>query len=163
MNNKIAPPEWQEEFHTLIQESWENHGLCRTIMLLWDYEESKSIWHILATPPFQEVLGGKEDGEKVWTGFEFRLNNFIKSLSKIENSSLDEFAVASVCAECNKIPKIVFIGKYKGNLFHLDIWLEPHENSPVSETIDAINNKLIIREDYEYNGVVRKFRPKHST
>jgi hypothetical protein len=95
-------------------------------------------WQVSAAPIFQEVLGGEDDGKKVWAGYLFDLMNF----SRANGVWVQEIAVLSKCAHCNDAPSTILKCKFRGHGVYIKIYLEPIKNQPSSEIID-VHNKTI--------------------
>jgi hypothetical protein len=63
-----------------------------------------------------------------------------------EDVYVQHFAASSVCNECSPVPRMMFVGKYRGKKFYLQVYLEPIPESPVVEIIDTLNAKIIDKE-----------------
>jgi len=124
-------------FKQAVERRWEHHAICHH--LLWSIKErDDGVWQIEVAPVYQEVLGGEDDGKKVWAGFEFDLSGF---LAEQEVFAL-EFGGASYCIECkNATPIMAVRGRYHGQPFVLMLHLEPIPDSEPVEVIDTLKNE----------------------
>jgi hypothetical protein len=126
-------PEWYDKFIALIEFCWEHHGPCQHLHSKCWYD-ADGVWLITVAPVFQEVLGGEDDGKKVWTGFIFHSDAFCKA----DGVSVESFAAGSVCSQCSPHPRLMFRGEYRGHRFYLQVFLEPPRDVEVVEVIDTI-------------------------
>lgn len=60
-------PPWFDRLTRLIERSWDHHGACMSLHFASVFDTESREWRIVAAPVFQEVLGGEDDGKKVWT------------------------------------------------------------------------------------------------
>ena len=90
-----------------------------------------------AAPVFQEVLGGDQDGLRVWSAYSMRLSDLFSE----PGIEITEFGFRTYCVECNKTHFVGVRGKYKGQPFVLMIHLEPIPGSQTVEVIDSIMNE----------------------
>jgi len=124
-------------FRQAVENHWQHHGNCRH--LNWSVtERDDGVWQIEVAPVYQEVLGSKDDGMKVWTGFEFDLSGFF---GEQEVFAL-EFGAASYCLDCNATPIIGVRGRYQGQPFVLKLHLEPIPDSEPVEIIDTLKGEV---------------------
>jgi len=124
-------------FKQAVEHRWEHHG--NSHHLLWSINErDDGVWQIEVAPVYQEVLGGEDDGKKVWTGFEFDLSGFLKG----QDVFALEFGAASYCVECNATPIIAVRGRFQGQPFVLKLHLEPIPDSEPVEIIDTLKNEV---------------------
>ena len=129
-------PFWFAGFKRLIEKCWDHHGPCKSIHLYSALDVEKGQWLFRASPVFQEVYGGKDDGKTVWTGFEFH----VFRLSP-EMSVFGEIAT-SCCPNSNPTPAITFRGNYRGHMVTLTVLLEPAPGSPVVEIVDTVKAEI---------------------
>jgi hypothetical protein len=124
-------------FRQAVEKHWQHHGNCHH--LLWSIKErDDEVWQIEAAPVYQEVLGGEDDGKKVWTGFEFDLSGF---LAEQEVFALG-FGAVSYCVDCNATPIIAVRGRYQGQPFVMKLHLEPIPESEPVEIIDTLKGEV---------------------
>ena len=63
---------WLEELQEKVSNCWEWHSPALQIGFRYAKpDEGDDFWEIWAYPAVQEIVGGKEDGETVWSGFNF--------------------------------------------------------------------------------------------
>lgn len=137
-NQEKKFPKWIPIFYDTISKHWQHHAPCEHINLKAEWVKETKCWHIQAAPVFQEILGGEDDGKKVWAGFLFDMMDF----SRDEGVWIQEQAYMSVCKECTSNPKIMSKGKFRGRNFYLHIFLEPPEGSDSVEVIDTIKKEI---------------------
>jgi hypothetical protein len=96
----------------------------------------KRQWLFRASPVFQEVYGGKDDGKIVWTGFEFNVFKLYREMSVYGES------ITSYCTHCTPTPAITFRGNYRGHMVTLTVLLEPVPGSLPVEIVDTIRAEI---------------------
>jgi len=110
------------------------------------YDRERECWVVGVAPVFQEVYGGDEDGQKVWTGFLFDIADFLRW----PGVHIEEYAVASYCNGCTPVPKLMMSGKFRGHPVMLHILLEPPPNTEPVEVLDTLTHQ--IREKEKVDG-----------
>jgi hypothetical protein len=105
--------------------------LCR-------FDSDRKEWLITVAPVFQEVLGGEDDGKKVWTGFIFHGDLFCKA----DGVYVKHFAASSLCNLCSRHPRLMFRGKYRGHKIYLQVFLEPPDDTEAVEIVDTIKSEV---------------------
>jgi hypothetical protein len=69
---------WLEELHEKVATCWECHSPALQIGFRYiQPDQADDSWEIWAYPAVQEIVGGKEDGETVWSGFNFDVLEFL--------------------------------------------------------------------------------------
>ena len=136
-------PRWVKRLFKLIAKYWRHHAPCKSIQFDARYLADSLAWEIEAAPAYQEVLGGEQDGQQVWTGFIFEAGEF----SRETGLWLQDFAVASHCAACCPRPKMMMKGKFRGHNVFVTIALEPQEGSEPAELLDTITREVRPREE----------------
>src|ERR1019366_9032983 len=69
---------WIEELQQKVADCWEWHSPAVQIGFRYARpDEDDDFWEIWAYPAVQEIVGGKEDGETVWSGFNFDIHEFM--------------------------------------------------------------------------------------
>ena len=69
---------WLEELQEKVANCWEWHSLALQIGFRYTTpDEDEDYWEIWVYPAVQEIVGGKEDGETVWSGFDFDVLGFL--------------------------------------------------------------------------------------
>lgn len=124
------------EFKQAIERHWRYHAPCRTLM--WNVQEADDGWQIEVAPIFQEVVGGDQDGSRVWAGFRFNASALMAERGFLVESIL----ASSYCIECSETPYIGIKGSYFGESFRLKLHLEPIPNSEPVEIIDTIKQQV---------------------
>jgi hypothetical protein len=136
-------PKWADKFASLVDSCWEHHGPCAHIHFKWAWDTDNKCWYILAAPVWQEVLGGEDDGKKVWTGFVFHSDAFAQA----NGIFIEKNAISSTCNSCSISPRALFAGKFRTHAISFQVYLEPLQDQPVVEIIDTINNTITEKED----------------
>lgn len=131
-------PQWVRRLCKLIDRYWRHHGPCHSIRFDARYTPENQAWEIEAAPAYQEVLGGEQDGQQVWTGFVFEAGEF----SKETGLWLQDFAVASRCSACCPRPKMMMKGKFRGHNVFVTIRLEPEKGTAPAEWLDTITREV---------------------
>jgi hypothetical protein len=124
------------EFKQAVERHWRYHAPCET--LLWNVQEADDGWQIEVAPAFQEVVGGEQDGMKVWAGFRFDVSAFLAERGVLVETVL----AASYCVECAETPHFLITGSYFGESFRLKLHLEPIPNSEPMEIIDMLKHRV---------------------
>lgn len=122
-------------FKTIVEKHWKYHRLCRH--RIWSERVEDDVTQFEVAPIFQEVVGGSEDGMRVWSAFSMHLSDLFSE----PGLEVGEFGFRSYCIECTPIPFFGVRGKYKGRPFVLTIHLEPIPKTEPVEIIDTINNE----------------------
>ncbi len=131
-------PPWFDELHRQVEENWQHHGPCGRISLTSSYDEERKAWRLVASPVYQEVVGGGQDGAKVWTAFTFDASDLL-GLFGVPGLLVREVRVRSLCVQCNPTPLLELTGRLHDEDFTMLVLLEPVPGSPVVEMIDTIN------------------------
>lgn len=135
-------PKWVDKLTRLISRHWQHHGPCESINFMAHKSDDNQAWMIYAAPAYQEVYGGDQDGQQVWTGFIFEAGEF----SRESGLWIQDFAVGSHCAACNSYPKMMFKGKFRGHNVFVNIMLEPDKESSTVEILDTIKHEIRHKE-----------------
>ena len=123
-------------FKTAVEKHWNYHRPCRH--RLWSSGLVGDGMQFEVAPVFQEVLGGDQDGLRVWSAFSMNLSEFFSE----PGLEVIEFGFRSYCAECTPTPFFGIRGKYKGKPFVLMIHLEPIPGSQTVEVIDTLGDEV---------------------
>lgn len=134
-------PKWIQSFYKAIYACWQHHSPCENVNMRSEWSKETKCWHINAAPVWQEILGGEDDGKRVWAGFLFDFGDF----SRAEGVWIQEQAFMSYCSECTDHPKTVTKGKYKGHNFYLHLYLEPPEGCDAAEVIDTLKKEIRLK------------------
>ena len=123
-------------FKTAVEKHWNYHrASCRH--RLWSSGWVEDVIQFEVAPVFQEILGGDQDGLRVWTAFSMNLSDLFSE----PGLEVTEFGFRTYCIECTPTPFFGVRGKYKGRPFVLMIHLEPIPDSETVEIIDSIKNE----------------------
>jgi len=125
-----------EDFKQAVARHWRHHAPCEH--LNWQVQDGEDGTQIEVAPVYQEVLGGKQDGENVWAGFRFDLSGFFAERGLMVENVL----AASYCTKCSETPNIAIRGTYFAQAFALRLHLEPVPGSEQAEVIDTISGKV---------------------
>ncbi len=125
-----------EDFKRAVSRHWKHHAPCQH--LNWLVKEGDEGLLIEVAPPFQEVVGGDQDGSKVWAGFRFDLSAFLAEWGLL----VENVVAASYCVECTDTPYIGIKGTYYAKAFDLRIRLEPIPDSAPVEIIDILKHQV---------------------
>jgi hypothetical protein len=91
-------------------------------------DEDEDFWEVWVYPAVQEIVGGKEDGETFWSGFDFDVLGFLK---EFEAEAID------ISTRQTSHPSEVTIeGKFRGQYVFLHVCLEPPDDAEATEIVD---------------------------
>lgn len=124
---------WLEELQEKIANCWQWHSPA--LKINFDYikpEQEDDCWEIWAYPSVQEIVGGKEDGETVWSGFNFDVLAFM--------TDFEPEAVAVCTRQLNDPTELSFEGKFRGQDVFLHLCLEPPDDAEATEIVDFSGN-----------------------
>lgn len=135
---------WLERLKKAVERCWKHHGAALSI----GWFQTKDLFGTdihFAYPVYQEIVGGKDDGLKVWTGFRFILGELLKN----ESLTVKNIEVASHCNHCNPHPMVELVGTFEGNEFDLIVMLEPKLYTEAVEILDIASQsvRLIDKEN----------------
>lgn len=130
-------PPWFDDLRHAIEGNWQHHGSCSQVAIKSLYDDQTGNWQIVVAPVFQEVLGGENDGLKVWTGFAFDISNMM-GLFGMPGLRIDGIEARSRCVDFTPAPMIAMRCKLGIEKVVIQIHLEPVADSPVAEVIDTI-------------------------
>jgi hypothetical protein len=119
---------WIEQFMEAVSGCWEWQAPALHIGFRYQGpEDEDDCWEVWVFPAMQEIVGGKNDGETGWSGFNFDLSGL---LEEVEDEAL------SVSSAMDDPPEIVLEGKFRGQSVLLHICLEPPQDVEATEIID---------------------------
>ena len=120
---------WIEDLQQKVVNCWEWHSPALQIGFRYTKPDGDDdpceIW---AYPAVQEIVGGKEDGETVWSGFNFDVLEFL--------SDFEPVAVAVRTRRSADPNEITFEGKFRGQDVYLHLCMEPPEDAEATEILD---------------------------
>lgn len=116
-----------------VERHWNHHSM--SVSVSWNCDVTSAEWYCEAAPAFQEVFGGRNDGERVWAGFHFDLSGFARE----PGVQIDTTHIESRCLECSETPGVRLWGRFHGQPFVLRLHQEPSPDSEPTEILDTIN------------------------
>jgi hypothetical protein len=133
---------WIEALQQNIAECWEWHSPALQITFRYvKPDQDDDFWEIWAYPAVQEIVGGKEDGETVCSGFNFDVLAFL--------NSFEAEAVALSTRQFATPGELTFEGKFQGQDVFLHLCLEPPEDAEATEIVDFSGNDGPVLRDKE--------------
>lgn len=128
----------EADLRRAVERHWRHHAPCNSISVEVRYRPERSDWSIVVSPPFQEVGGGSQDGEKVWAGFDFDISGLLDE----PEFEVDAMGAASYSVRFSPMPFLGFKGRFQGKPFFLRIGLEPIPDSQTLEIVDTVRNRV---------------------
>lgn len=120
---------WLEALQEKVANCWEWHSSALQISFRYTKpDQADDFWEIWAYPAVQEIVGGKEDGETVWCGFNFDVLEFL--------NDFEPEAVGISTRQHFHPSELTFEGKFLGQGIFLHLCLEPPEDAEVTEIVD---------------------------
>lgn len=129
---------WLDELQAKVANCWEWHSPALQIAFRYAKPEDDAFWEIWAYPAVQEIVGGKEDGETVWSGFNFDILEFL--------TDFEPEAVAISTRMSIHPSELSFEGKFRGKDIFLHLCLEPPEDAEATEILDVSGDGPILRD-----------------
>jgi hypothetical protein len=121
--------QWLEELQEKVADCWQWHSPALQIRFRYtEPDEDDDFWEVWAHPAVQEVAGGEEDGETVWSGFDFDVLQFM--------ADFEPEAVAVSTRRQDHPSELTFEGKFRGQYVFLHLCLEPPEDAEATEILD---------------------------
>lgn len=118
-----------EEVQEKVADCWEWHSPAMQVGFRFTKaEKSEEFWEVWAYPAVQEIVGGKEDGETVWSGFNFDVLRFLQGWKPN--------AVAVSTRRQVHPSQLSFEGTFRGKDLFLHLCLEPPEDVQATEILD---------------------------
>ncbi len=120
---------WIEEPQTKVAGCWEWHSPALQIGFRYAKpDQDDDFWEVWAYPAVQEIVGGKEDGETVWSNFNFDVLEFL--------TDFEPEAVAINTRQHVHPTELTFEGKFRWRSVFLHLCLEPPEDVEATENVD---------------------------
>ena len=120
---------WLEKLQAKVVACWEWHSPAVQISFRYiKPDQSDDCWEIWAFPAVQEIVGGKEDGETVWSGFNFDILQFL--------ADFEPDSVGLMTTHYVEPSELTFEGKFRGRGVFLHLCLEPPEDAEATEIVD---------------------------
>ena len=131
---------WIEELQAKVANCWEWHSPALQIGFRYARpDEDDDFWEIWAYPAVQEIVGGKEDGETVCSGFDFDVLEFL--------SDFEPEAIGISTRRLNDPSELTFEGRFRGQDVFLHLCLEPPEDVEATEIVDLSGDgEPVLRE-----------------
>jgi hypothetical protein len=123
------PEKWLEELQEKVADCWEWHSPALQISFSYTKpDQDDDFWEVWVYPALQEIVGGKEDGETVWSGFNFDVLEFLKDF--------EPEAVGVSTRQHVHPSELTFEGKFRGQGVFLHLCLEPPDDAEATEILD---------------------------
>jgi hypothetical protein len=120
---------WLEGLEEKVAACWEWHSPAMQVMFRYAKpDQNDDFWEVWAYPALQEIVGGKEDGETVWSGFNFDVLEFL--------TDFEPEAVALSTRQPGHPSGLTFEGRFRGHGLFLHLCLEPPEDAEATEIVD---------------------------
>jgi hypothetical protein len=131
---------WIEQLQEKIANCWEWHSPALQIGFQYATPvQGDDCWEIWVYPAVQEIVGGKEDGETVWSGFHFDVLQFLRDF--------EPEAVGISTRLHVHPPELTFEGKFRGKSVFLHLCLQPPEDAEAAEIVDfSGSGGAVVRE-----------------
>jgi hypothetical protein len=138
-------PVWITEIQKAIRKNW--HPLGLTDALNWLIEKDGQSWSIQMAPVYQEVVGGEQDGEVVWSPFVLDLGDLLQDLAPV-------FRVVGIAAACPHkqyatAPMLLIDGRLDDTQVAIAIRLEPPTEASATEVLDVIRRKVYPKHTFQ--------------
>jgi hypothetical protein len=120
---------WLNDLQEKVADCWEWQSPALQIRFQYaPPDEGDDFWEVWAYAAVQEVVGGKEDGQTVWSGFHFDVLGFL--------ADFEPDAVAVSTRQHAHPPELTFEGKFRGLGLLLHLCLEPPDDAEATEILD---------------------------
>ena len=120
---------WLEELQQAVADCWEWQAPALKISFQYTKpDEDDDFWEVWAYPAVQEIVGGKEDGQTVWSGYNFDVMAFL--------NEFEAEAVDISTRQPSHPSEVTFEGKFRGQYVFLHVCLEPPDDAEATEIVD---------------------------
>jgi hypothetical protein len=120
---------WLDELQEKVAACWEWHSPASQVAFRFAKpDQEDDFWEIWAYPAVQEIVGGREDGETVWSGFDFDVLEFL--------SDFEPEDVALSTRQPARPSELTLEGKFHGQYVFLHLCVEPPEGAETTEIVD---------------------------
>ena len=120
---------WIDQLMEAVSGCWEWHAVALHIGFQYrEPEDADDCWEVWAYPAVHEIVGGKDDGETGWSGYNFDLSMLLEEV-KAEALSIST-------GMQHDPPELVVEGKFRDKPLMLHVCLEPPDDVKASEIID---------------------------
>jgi hypothetical protein len=113
-----------EDLHRAVERHWHHYGECLSID--WSADETDEALACEVAPILQEILGGADDGDLVWSGFDFDLTGFIAE----PGIEIEQIAIESMIAGLGRMPGVTIRGCVQSLPFVLRLYQSPTSSDP---------------------------------
>src|SRR5690242_8237464 len=133
---------WPVKLPGKIANDWEWHSPALQIGVRYtEPDKDDDFWEVWVYPALQEIVGGQEDGETVWSGFNFDVLGFLEDF--------EPEAVGISTRQPSHPSELTFEGKFRGQGVFLHLCLEPPEDAEATEIVDLSGNGGPVVRDKE--------------
>jgi hypothetical protein len=133
---------WLEELQEKVAACWEWQAPALQIGFRYTKpDEDEDFWEVWVYPALQEIVGGKEDGETVWSGFDFDVLGFL--------NDFEPEAIDISTRQQARPSELTFEGKFRGQYLFLHLCLEPPDDAEATEIVDLSGNGGPVVRDKE--------------
>jgi hypothetical protein len=122
--------------HRAVERHWDHSSPCMSIH--WSADEADGVLAFEAAPCIQEILGGADDGSRVWSAFTFDVSGFTAE----PDIEIERITVESACNACCRMAAVSIHGRIQDRPFVLRLFQEPISGEP-QEGLDAINQRIV--------------------
>ena len=120
---------WLNDLQEKIVNCWEWHSLALQIGFQYTRpNQGDDFWEVWAYPAVQEIVGGKEDGETVWCGFNFSVLEFL--------TDFEPEALSISTGQPAHPSELTIEGRFRGQGLFLHVCLEPPDDAEATEIVD---------------------------
>jgi hypothetical protein len=120
---------WIEELQQAVADCWQWQAPALKISFQYTRpDQDEDFWEVWVYPAVQEIVGGKEDGETVWSGFDFDLLAFL--------NDFEAEAVDISTRQTSHPSEVTIEGKFRGQYVFLHLCLEPPDDAEATEIVD---------------------------
>jgi hypothetical protein len=124
---------WLNELQEKVANCWQWHSPALQVIFRYARpDQDDDFWEVWAYPAMQEIVGGKEDGETVWSGFDFDILEFL--------TDFEPEAVSVSTRQPAHPSELTFEGEFRGRGVFLHLCLEPPEDAEATEILDLGGN-----------------------
>ena len=115
-----------DELRRVVERHWEHYSECASVH--WSAVESDGGLNCEASPILQEIVGGPEDGSRIWSAFEFDLTAFLAE----PNLDVEEITIESLMVAFIRRPGVSIRGHFNAWFKARFDWLLPAEYTNVA-------------------------------
>ena len=133
---------WLDELQEKVAACWEWHSPALQITFRYTQpDQDDDFWEVWAYPAVQEIVGGKEDGETVWSGFNFDVLEFLTDFEPED--------VTISTRQPARPSELTFEGKFHGQYVFLHLCFDPPEGAETTEILDISGSSGPVVRDKE--------------